>query len=106
MLNSLRLLCDSANRLGNSGGSHGASEIKRHPYFAGVRWDEIRTIRAPFQPQLQSNVDTEYFPIEDIDQTDHSQVWRDQAEQISEEHHAEMTVPFIGYTFKRFPGGD
>ena len=59
-------------------------------------------MNAPFKPHLGSNVDTAYFPIEDIDQTDHSAEYEQQAHQLSEEHAAEMTIPWIGYTFKRF----
>ena len=80
----------------------GAAEIKRHPYFQGVNWDTMRQMSAPFKPQLRSNVDTEYFPIEDIDQTDHSAEWQVESQNLLEEHAAEMTLPFIGYTFKRF----
>jgi len=80
---------------------YGATEIKQHPYFHGVDWDSLRRMEAPFKPQLKSNLDTEYFPIEDIDQRDTMQAWQNQAEQLSEEHAAEMMLPFIGYTYKR-----
>jgi protein-serine/threonine kinase len=102
LLTTIRLLCDAPNRLGHAGGPHGASEIKAHPYFAGVDWNGVRNMHAPFQPALGSNLDTTYFPIEDIDQTDHTAAWEAQADQLSEEHAAEMTIPFIGYTYKRF----
>ena len=59
-------------------------------------------MHAPFKPNLRSNLDTEYFPIEDIDQTDRTAAWMTKAEQLSEEHEAEMTLPFIRYTFRRF----
>jgi len=96
------LLCDSPNRIGHAGGPHGATEIKQHPYFHGVDWDALRTMNAPFKPVLKSNVDTEYFPIEDIPQEDHTQAWQREAEKYDDEAQAEMTLPFIGYTFKRF----
>jgi protein-serine/threonine kinase len=63
-------------------------------------------MHAPFQPQLRSELDTEYFPTDEIDQTDHTAAWENQARQISEEHDTDMTLPFIGYTFKRFGGND
>lgn len=96
------LLCDAPNRVGHIGGSHGAAEIKQHPYFANVDWNRIRDMHAPFQPQLRSALDTEYFPTDEIDQSDHTAAWENQARQISEEHEADMTLPFIGYTFRRF----
>ena len=86
------------------GGSAGAGELKSHPYFAGVQWERIREMRAPFQPALRSNVDTEYFPIDDIDQTDTRAAWQAQADKMTEDQAAEMMIPFIGYTYRRFGG--
>lgn len=94
-----RLICDAENRLGRIGGAH---EIKQHPFFRGVQWDGLRRIRAPFEPKLQSNVDTQYFPIDEIDQNDNSAVLRAQTAQAGEDLAAEMSLPFIGYTYKRF----
>ncbi len=73
-----------------------------HPFFRGVVWDQLRRIRAPFEPKLNSNIDVTYFPIDEIDQTDHSAALRAQAQNQSDEHEAEMSIPFIGYTYKRF----
>ncbi len=65
-------------------------------------WDQLRKIRAPFEPKLNSNVDVSYFPIDEIDQSDHSAALRAQTQIAGEEHEAEMSLPFIGYTYKRF----
>ena len=96
------LLCSAEHRLGTQYGQSGANEIKSHPFFQGVNWDSLRKIRAPFEPRLSSNVDVSYFPIEEIDQTDHSSAFRAQVDSLGEEHVAEMNLPFIGYTYKRF----
>ena len=96
------LLCDAPHRLGHEGGPHGGTEIKGHPFFEGVDWDQLRSIHAPFKPTLSSAVDVSYFPISDIDQNDHSASWRAQTQQLAEEHGAEMNLPFIGYTYRRF----
>jgi protein-serine/threonine kinase len=102
MLTSHSLLCDASNRLGKEGGNvNGALEIKNHPFFRGVIWDKLRNIRAPFEPNLSSNVDTSYFPIDEIPQEDNSAVHRAQANAMNE-HSAEMRLPFIGYTYKNF----
>jgi len=93
------LICDAENRLGRLGG---ASEIRQHPFFRGVQWDGLRRIRAPFEPKLQSNVDTQYFPIDEIDQHDTSDALRAQTAQQGDDIAAEMSLPFIGYTYKRF----
>ncbi|KAG8625995.1 hypothetical protein KVT40_006396 [Elsinoe batatas] len=92
------LICDSNDRLGRIGG---AAEIKRHPFFRGVVWDQLRRIRAPFEPKLQSATDTQYFPIDEIPQTDNSAQLRAQTEATGGEE-ASMSLPFIGYTYKRF----
>lgn len=49
-----RLVCGAGERLGRGG----AEEIKRHPFFRGVDWDALRTIEAPFKPNLSSITDT------------------------------------------------
>lgn len=90
------LVCNSTNRLGR-GGAH---EIKAHPFFAGVDFDGLRRIRAPFEPRLQSEIDTTYFPTEDLEAQAQAAMAVDP--QPDQEETPEMTLPFIGYTFKRF----
>ncbi|KAI1383034.1 serine/threonine-protein kinase cot-1 [Hypoxylon trugodes] len=94
------LICNTEVRLGRSG----AQEIKTHAFFRGVEFDSLRRIRAPFEPRLTSAIDTTYFPTDEIDQTDNATVMKNQAiaqgKQVEES--PEMSLPFIGYTFKRF----
>ena len=57
-----RLLCvDPKNRIGN--GTRDAEEVKEHPYFQGVKWDEYvkKKIKVPFKPQLKNDLDLSYF---------------------------------------------
>ncbi|KAL8824981.1 MAG: hypothetical protein Q9191_004693 [Dirinaria sp. TL-2023a] len=96
------LLCDAPSRLGTSSGQFGSTEIRNHPFFEGVVFESLRKIRAPFEPRLTSNVDCSYFPTDEIDQNDNSHMHRMQVEQLGDEHIAEMNLPFIGYTYKRF----
>ncbi|OIW31650.1 kinase-like protein [Coniochaeta ligniaria NRRL 30616] len=101
------LICNTENRLGR-GGAH---EIKSHSFFRGVEFDSLRRIRAPFEPRLTSAIDTTYFPTDEIDQTDNATLLR-AAQQArgtpggqvptAQEESPEMSLPFIGYTFKRF----
>lgn len=98
------MLCDVNDRLGGHHGQNGAQEIKAHPFFRGVAWDQLRRIRAPFEPNLQSSIDTSYFPINEIPQDDSSGKERAAVDALGEEHSADMALPFIGYTFKRFEG--
>ncbi|KAK7750319.1 Serine/threonine-protein kinase [Diatrype stigma] len=94
------LICNTEVRLGRGN----ANEIKSHPFFRGVEFDSLRRIRAPFEPRLTSAIDTTYFPTDEIDQTDNATVLKAQAlaqgRQVDES--PEMSLPFIGYTFKRF----
>ncbi|KAI9683828.1 MAG: Serine/threonine-protein kinase [Trizodia sp. TS-e1964] len=93
------LICNTENRLGR-GGSH---ELKNHPFFRGVNWDQLRLIRAPFEPKLAHETDTTYFPLDEIEQTDTASLLR--AQGITghvDENTAEMNLPFVGYTYKRF----
>lgn len=94
-----RLICDPQNRLGRD---RGAAELKEHPFFRGVEWHTLRKIRAPFEPKLQSNVDTTYFPIDEIPQVDNSAQMRAQAEASGQADDPTISLPFIGYTYKRF----
>jgi protein-serine/threonine kinase len=98
LLNSL--VCNTENRLGRGG----ADEIKAHKFFRGVDFDGLRRIRAPFEPKLSSNVDTAYFPTDEIDQTDNATHLRIAAEASNQPRvdAPELSLPFIGYTFKRF----
>ncbi|XP_030386320.1 chromosomal serine/threonine-protein kinase JIL-1 [Scaptodrosophila lebanonensis] len=53
------------------GGNHrDASEIKDHPFFRGINWQELRAKRrtAPFQPSLASEDDVQYFSYEFTEQ--------------------------------------
>ncbi|KAK0941310.1 Serine/threonine-protein kinase [Friedmanniomyces endolithicus] len=93
------LVCDAHNRVGRV---QGAQELKMHPFFRGVNWESLRKIRAPFEPKLASNVDTQYFPIDEIPQVDNSAQLRAQTEAAMGGDEATLSLPFIGYTYKRF----
>ena len=41
-----KLICDPSDRLGRNG----AAEIKNHPFFLGVNWDNIRNTNSPNMP--------------------------------------------------------
>lgn len=101
LANIYSLITDSSNRLGRI---NGAPDIKKHPFFNGVQWDGLRKIRAPFEPKLQSNIDTQYFPIDEIPQVDNSAQLRAQteAEMAGAGDESTLSLPFIGYTYKRF----
>ena len=43
-------------------GKNGSEEIKAHPFFNGIDWENIRTtMKPPFIPELKNDADTKYF---------------------------------------------
>ena len=53
-----RLISDPSKRLGKNG----ADEIKAHPFFKGIDWENIRTtMKPPFIPEIKNDYDTKYF---------------------------------------------
>ena len=53
-------------------------------------------------PKLQSNIDTQNFPIDEIPQVDNSAQLRAQTEAGMNGDESTLSLPFIGYTYKRF----
>ena len=53
-----KLVSDANKRLGKNG----ADEIKAHPFFKGIDWENIRnTLKPPFVPEIENDYDTKYF---------------------------------------------
>ena len=52
-----KIITDPKKRLG----LNGVEEIKNHPFFRGVDWQNIRKTRAPMIPKLDSDIDTRNF---------------------------------------------
>ena len=83
-----KMINNSDSRLGKNG----ADEIKKHPFFKGVDWDNIRNMKPPFIPILKNEYDTSYFEIFEINEpfypiTDNNKFKR-------------KDIEYIGYTFK------
>jgi len=82
-----KLLSSQSKRLGRNG----AGEIKVHPFFEGVDWDNIRSDAPPFVPSLSSPTDTSNF--DDFDPADHNE--------DDQPLDANVNKTFAGYTFRR-----
>ena len=52
-----KMINNSDKRLGKNG----SEEIKKHPFFKDVDWENIRNTKAPFIPELKNEYDTKYF---------------------------------------------
>ncbi len=86
-------------RLGRHPG--GARDVKSHPWFAGVDFNTVRRVPAPFVPPLASDIDTSCFPIDELSQSEDPSA--DDAYTVAQESVTpDMSLPFIGYTFKAF----
>ena len=55
------LIIDPNNRIGN--GINGAENIKKHPFFSDIDWDQAlnKKITPPFIPKLNDETDIKYF---------------------------------------------
>ncbi|GLH15555.1 uncharacterized protein GBIM_19983 [Gryllus bimaculatus] len=58
------LVKDPRKRLG--GGEGDAEELKRHPFFKGINWEELarKAVPAPFVPKIDNELDTSNFSEE------------------------------------------
>lgn len=96
-----RLLCDSEQRLG----LYGADEIKAHPFFRGIDWENIRNQPAPFQPDLKSITDTKYFPSDikmEIDATEAPTKHVTLITGRDASMNRKKDLAFVGYSFRKF----
>ena len=74
-------------------GLNGAEEIKRHPFFRGLDWDNIRNLKAPFIPELENEYDTHYFDHFKIKEPFYPQ----------EKKKKRKDIEYLGFTYKDDP---
>jgi len=83
-----KLICDAPSRLS-------VDEIKKHSWFKGIDWKNLRNSTAAIVPELRDETDTRYFETFDPvaeEKNEHKTL-------ISK--HSETNSSFVGYTFKR-----
>ncbi|XP_077907083.1 serine/threonine-protein kinase MRCK beta [Ictidomys tridecemlineatus] len=85
-----RLICSRERRLGQNG----IEDFKKHAFFEGLNWENIRNLEAPYIPDVSSPSDTSNFDVDD-------DVLRN-AEILPPGSHTGFSglhLPFIGFTF-------
>ena len=82
-----KLISNKNKRLGKNG----ASEIKKHPFFNDIDWDNVRKIKAPFIPYLETEYDTKYF---------HTFKEIEPFYPKLEINHKRKDIEYLGYTYK------
>ncbi|PKC66292.1 kinase-like protein [Rhizophagus irregularis] len=126
-----RLICEKEDRIGSNQSSSttkpnglymagrktnpglgDASEIKSHPWFKGIDWDNLHKSTPPFRPQLKSDIDTRYFEddIDDNPLAPPGGVERKPKDpMLRDKHHGKdilkmrKELAFKGYTYKGLP---
>ena len=88
-----RLLCDAETRLGKGG----VAEIKQHPFFEGVDWNNMLSVKAPWVPVLKSKTDNINF-----DKFDEEEPFYPPEETKTQKYKPrKVDMNFIGYTYKQ-----
>ena len=85
-----RLLCDADHRLG----ANGVEEIKAHPFFVGIDWDNLREAKAPYIPVLDNDEDCRRF-----DKFDEEEPFYPTDDKKTRKQRKDIN--FVGYTFKK-----
>ncbi|KAG0201327.1 Serine/threonine-protein kinase MRCK alpha [Mortierella sp. GBA30] len=98
-----RLLARKENRLG----TNGVDEIKAHPFFKGIDWDNIRKATPPFLPVIETPDDTSNFRFDDdLDGSD--ETVQDKQSTVVDYRGSLLrrfegyNLAFIGYTYQTF----
>ncbi|KAL5559475.1 hypothetical protein UlMin_035686, partial [Ulmus minor] len=90
-----RLLCDVEHRLGTGG----ARQIKSHPWFKDIVWDNLYEVDAAFKPQVNGELDTQNFMKFDelVDAPTSARTGSSRKLLLTPKD-----LSFVGYTYKNF----
>ena len=72
-------------------GKNGVEEIKAHPFFKNVDWDNIREGKAPFIPEFENDYDTKYFEEFKYEEEFYPPI---------KKFKRRKDIEFLGYTYK------
>ena len=75
-----------------------ASDIKAHPFFAGIPWDRLHLTKPPEVPVVKSRHDTRYFdeedPISEVDDGSSNDSLQEEELQAQEAYEAAIAAAF------------
>ncbi|XP_024962019.1 serine/threonine-protein kinase CBK1 isoform X4 [Cynara cardunculus var. scolymus] len=91
-----RLLCDVEHRLGTCG----PDQIKSHPWFNGIVWDELYEMEAAFKPEVNGELDTQNFMK--FDELNPPSSGRTGSGTSRKQQLTPKDLNFVGYTYKNF----
>ena len=83
--------------------------LSDHPFFKNVKWSDLRSVRAPFVPALDSEIDTGYYDdfTSPEDMAKYAEVKEKQqnVEKVKEKDEPFARGVWVGFTFgKNGPG--
>ena len=82
-----KMINNSNERLGKNG----VEEIKAHPFFKGIDWDNLRNTKAPFIPDIKNDYDTKYFDHFEVEEPFYPPIKR---------FKKRKDIEYLGYTYK------
>ncbi|WZZ12931.1 hypothetical protein YC2023_106020 [Brassica napus] len=92
------LLCDSEHRLGSHGA--GAEQIKAHPWFKDVEWENLYEMDAAFKPVVNGELDTQNFmKFDEVDCPKPTRTGSGPSWKVSI---TPQNINFVGYTYRNF----
>ena len=81
----------------------GLNQVSTHPFFKGVKWKGLQSVKAPFVPALDSEVDTGYYDNftspEDMAKYEEVKEKQRNVEKAKEKEDAFGRGVWVGFTF-------
>ncbi|KAL1673273.1 kinase-like domain-containing protein [Schizophyllum commune] len=87
------------------------SQVTEHPFFAGVYWEDLRAVEAPFVPALDSEIDTGYYDdftnLDDMAKYAEVKEKQRNVDAVKEREESAPRGVWVGFTFgKNGPGAN